>query len=203
MKPSQAAKFAAQSLLDPFETLNSQVAKPLLDEAAFELGSFFGTPKGIGRNPKSIAQEDLQRARNAHKIQEKTKEDQQKSQENVQKLVSSIRQEYTAFQAKESREQSQMKQEMHELQSEVVKLAKTAGVETNAHLEQTPKKVGVIDVKRLTVIVRTLRLKAEESKSGKDLVSARSNAKRSTGMMAWVSGKQMKVHEQGTLQLQG
>ena len=89
------------------------------------------------------------------------------------------------------------------MQQEVAALAKTAGVETKAHLQNNTKKVGKLDIKLLTVIIKFLRFKAGESKSAQELVSQRSNSKRTTGMLAWVSGKQMKIHEQGTLTLQG
>jgi len=70
-------------------------------------------------------------------------------------------------------------------------------------MQNPTKKIGIIDIKFLTKIITFLRLKAEESKSAKDLQAQRQNSKRATGMLAWVSGKQMKVHEQGTLHLQG
>jgi len=92
---------------------------------------------------------------------------------------------------------------MVELQEEIAKLAKTTGVDTKVHMQNPTKKIGIIDIKFLTKIITFLRLKAEESKSAKDLQAQRQNSKRATGMLAWVSGKQMKVHEQGTLHLQG
>ncbi|OGD88571.1 hypothetical protein A2693_03655 [Candidatus Curtissbacteria bacterium RIFCSPHIGHO2_01_FULL_40_12] len=203
MKGANIAKNIAQSAFEPLEALTSQTARPMLEEAGKELGSFFGAPKGIGRNPKAIAQEDLQRARNQQKLEELSEEDDKKSNESVEHLSFEIQNQYRLYDAKTARVQEKLSEEMIALQEEVVKLAKTAGVETKAHLQRSGKKVGILDIKILTTIVRFLRLKAEESKSAQELVSQRSNAKRTTGMLAWVSGKQMKVHEQGTLQLQG
>ena len=207
MKPTQVAKGAARAAFEPLETLKSQVAQPILEEAASELGSFFGAPQGVGKNPQAIAHEELARARNKQKIEEMDAKANQTSQEEVQRLsqrlASEIQNEYRRQETITDKEQKPLKAEMAELQSEVAKLAKAAGVETKAHIETMPKKVGILDIKRLTTIVRYLRIKAEESKSAKELVSQRTNAKRTTGMLAWVSGKQMKVYEQGTLQLQG
>lgn len=199
IKPAQTAKSAAKLTWGSFEDLGreltDQTARPMMDEALKE----FGFPSALGARPKELAQEDLARAREERKIEEMKKEETQKAKAHY----AAVQQEYSSFEQKENKQQRQLKQEVVELQSEVVKLAKAAGVDTKAHLEQMPKKVGVLDIKRLTSIVRFLRIKAEESKSAKDLVSQRANAKPATGMLAWVSGKQMKVHEQGTLQLQG
>ncbi len=200
---ARIAKAVTATAAEPFETLRSQVAKPILEEVGSEFGSFFGAPKGIGRNPSAIAKEDLQRARNEQKLGEMEEKDNQDSQEKAQALYLTIQNEYQSSQTKDSKEQQHLKEEVFELQSEVVKLAKASGIDTKAHLETVPGKIGLLDIKRLTFIVRFLRIKAEESKSAKELVSQRSNAKRTTGMLAWVSGKQMKVHEQGTLHLQG
>jgi len=206
MKPSQVLKNVAQTAFEPFETLSSQLTKPIIEEAAHELGSFFGASKTSG-GAKTIAQEELQRARNRKKIEEMESEDNQTSGEKVSRLSAEIhaviQNEYRTQENRSQREQVPLKEELGELQSEVAKLAKSAGVDTKAHLETMPKKVGVLDIKRLTSIIRYLRIKVEESKSAKELVSQRTNAKRTTGMLAWVSGKQMKVYEQGTLQLQG
>lgn len=199
MKPAQIARTIAQSAFEPFETLKSQVGMPMLEEAARELG--FGS--GFASRPRALAQEDLQRARNEKLLKEKKEEDAKLSQENAQKITAVIQKEYQLHQAKQNRQQEQLHDEMAELQAEIVKLAKTAGVETKAHLQNPTKKIGALDIKILTTIVRFLRIKAEEGKNAKELVMQRSNAKRPTGMLAWVSGKQMKVHEQGTLQLQG
>lgn len=199
MKPAQIAKTIAQSAFEPFETLKSQVGAPILEEAVKELG--FGA--SLASRPRALAQEDLQRARNAEKLEKEGKEDNKTSQERARTLISSLQQEYRQQHIKEDKQQRQLKEEVVELTSEVVKLAKAAGVDTKAHLEQMPKKIGVLDIKRLTSMIKFLRVKAQESKSAKDLVQQRNNAKPATGMLAWVSGKQMKVHEQGTLQLQG
>jgi len=127
------------------------------------------------------------------------KEDSKKSAQ----YLSAIKEEYRTFQIKSSQEQSKLIEEVVELQKEVAGLAKSTGLETKVHLQNPTKKVGPLDIKLLTNVIRFLRLKAEESKSAKELTSQRQNAKRTTGMLAWVSGKQMKVHEQGTLTLQG
>lgn len=198
MKPTQAVKAAARIGWDALEDIAfEKTTKPVISEIGNELGTFLGAR--FGRNPQAIAQEDLQRARDEKEIQKKQEEDKKKSGEQIQ----AIHQEYRLYEVSSQKEQRQLQSEVLEMQSEVAKLAKAAGVETNAHVEQMPKKVGVLDVKRLTTIIRFLRIKAEESKSAKDLVAQRANAKPPTGMLAWVSGKQMKVHEQGTLQLQG
>lgn len=199
MKPSAIAKTTAQAAFEPFEALTRQVAKPLIEEAAAELGGFFGSPRGLGSGPRSIAAEELKRAREEQRLEELNNQDQKHSEESAQH----VRSQYREHGAKEGKEQKELQEQFVELQSEVVKLAKAAGVETKAHLETKPKKLGILDIKRLTSIVRFLRIKAEESKSAKELVNERANAKPPTGMLAWVSGKQMKVHEQGTLQLQG
>ena len=200
---AKLAQNAAKMAFEPLETLHSQVTKPIFDEAAKELGSFFGSPQAVGKYPKSIAQEELKRARDEQKLAQMQGEDEKTSQLDAQKVFASIKQEYRLYEAQVNRHQESAKQEFLELQAEIAKLAKSAGVETKAHLENTPKKVGILDIKRLTHIVRYLRIKADESKSAKDIVAQRQNAKPQTGMLAWVSGKQMKVHEQGTLQLQG
>jgi len=199
MNTKAAAANAAKFVYEPLETLTSQVAKPLLTDATNELGAFFGRPKNIGSRPQSIAHEDLERARNEQKLSEMEKNDNDCSKEAISKIV----QEYREYHIKVSRQDESMKQQVEELQDEVEKLAKSAGVDTKAHLENVPNKVGVLHIKMLTTIIKSLRIKADESKSAKDLVSQRSNSKQTTGMLAWVSGKQMKVHEQGTLQLQG
>ncbi len=199
MNIKSTAKSARQIIQDPLETLTSQVAKPILDEALSEFGAFFGTPKNLGTRPKSIAQEELARARHEQELNELKEKDEKNSHDHISKIV----QEYKMYDAKTDRQNETLKQEVEQLQEEVVKLAKTAGVDTKAHLENVPQKVGVLHIKMLTTIIRYLRIKAEESKSAQELQSQRQNAKRSTGMLAWVSGKQMKVHEQGTLQLQG
>ena len=199
MNLKKVASSASQLITDPFETLTSQVAKPIFDETVSELGSFFGAPKNLSQRPKSIGEEELTRARNEQKLQDLSKKDQQNSKDNYTKII----QEYKSFDTKSEKHQQALRQEVVELQEEVVKLAKASGVDTKAHIENVPKKVGTLHIKVLTSVIRTLRIKAEEPKSAKDLVVERQNVKRTTGMLAWVSGKQMKVHEQGTLTLQG
>src|SRR3989338_7298343 len=78
MKPTQVAKNAARAAFEPLETLKSQVAQSMLEEAASELGSFFGAKRGVGKNPQVIAHEELQRARNRQKIEEMDNDDNQK-----------------------------------------------------------------------------------------------------------------------------
>lgn len=203
MKTSNFAKSTLQSALDPLETLRSQVAKPIMEEAANELGGFLGIRRGIGANPREIAAEELKRAREKEKLDEEDNWDKENSQRTAQKVAVSIKEEYKSQARHFDKEQASLRGEFGKLQEEVAKLAEVAGVDTKAHLETPSKKIGVLDIKRLVWIVKYLRIKTEESKSAKDLVAQRSNAKRTSGMLAWVSGKQMKVHEQGTLMLQG
>lgn len=199
MKPAHAAKTAAMAAINPFEELNKQAIKPIFEEAAFELGGFLGSP--LSHKPKTLAQEDLKRARDEQKLEEMKIEDSKKSHEATTKILEV----YTGFEQKTENNNNQVVEQIEELKAEVVSLANVAGVDTKAHLENTPKKgkTSLQTIKLITVIIRTLRIKAEESKSASELVSQRSNAKRPTGMLAWVSGKQMQIHEQGTLQLQG
>ncbi len=96
-----------------------------------------------------------------------------------------------------------MREEVMGLQEEIAQLAKTATIETKVHMQNPTKKVGIIDITFLTKIISFLKIKVEESRSAKELQAQRQNTKRTSGMLAWVSGKQMKVHEQGTLHLQG
>lgn len=194
----KAAQSAAKIFSEPLETLRSQVA-PFADEFGAELGPFVGGSRPFGSRPKELAREDLQRARQQEKIQKLQKEDSEKSAQ----YLSAIKEEYRSFQIKSDKDQSKLQEEVVELQKEVAGLAKSARLETKVHLQNPTKKVGPLDIKLLTSVIRFLRLKAEESKSAKELMSQRQNAKRTTGMLAWVSGKQMKVHEQGTLTLQG
>ncbi|MDO8486958.1 MAG: hypothetical protein Q7S45_01505 [Candidatus Curtissbacteria bacterium] len=185
---------AARAVLDPFETLTENFA-PMGQDILKQMG---GDRLGFGR-PQTIGKEELARERKKKELQEKEKEDDQNSQKTYELIQTQYREQQTAV----NREQREIKEEVVTLTSEVVKLAKSAGVDTKIHLETLPKKIGVIDIKRLTAIVRFLRVKATEAKSGSELVSQRKNAKRTTGMLAWVNGKQMKIHEQGTMQLQG
>lgn len=200
MKTSQVAKSVGQTLLDSFEYINDQTSKPMLDEALHEFG--LGAPR-FGKRPQELAAEELKRARDEKKIEKETAADEQNSKERSQKIIAKLQSEYQQQEIKSNKQQEQFQVQVVELQAEVAQLAKTVGVETKAHLEQVPKKIGILDLKRLSSIIRYLRMKAEDAKSASELVTQRSNAKRTTGMLAWVSGKQMKVHEQGTLQLQG
>ncbi len=200
MNTAKTAKNAAKFALDPFEALTSQaapIAKSFLDEAGEQA---FGLFKGarFGPKPKEIAGEELKRARNQQRIEEMQAADRQASEENRK----AIRDLYKESRQEASRDQNELKQQLSDLTQEVVSLAKASSQETKIHLQNTPK-VGKVDITFITFVVRLLRIKAEESKSAKDLVSQRASAKPGTGMMAWVTGKQMQIHEQGTLQLQG
>ena len=99
----KAAVNAAKIFSEPFETLRSQVAKPLADEFGAELGSFFGSPKRLGKNPKTLAQEDLQRARQQEEILRLQKEDSKKSAQ----YLSAIKEEYRSFQIKNENNQTE------------------------------------------------------------------------------------------------
>lgn len=202
MKFGQTTKKTLQSALDPLEVLTNQVGRGVVEEAIHELGGFFGSDNNIGTRPREIAFADLQRARKQEEIKKMEESDTEKSKETAFRLQATIN-EYSKYDAKINNEQNQMKAEFGELKTEIVKLADISGVKTNVHLETTPNKIGILDLKRLTAIIRFLRFKAEESKSAKDLVVGRQNAKETTGMMAWVSGKQGKIYEQGTMTLQG
>lgn len=199
MSTAKAGKTAAKFTFDQLETLGSQLkpqVQPFIDEARDEIMGFFKSPR-IGGKPKELGHEDLARAREHKKIEEVKHEDDAHSEERAREILAMYRE--SAHEA--IRENNELKAEHEELKEEVVKLAKASGVETNIHLQNSPK-VGKIDISFLTFIIRTLRVKAEQSKSASDLVVERTQIK-ATGMNAWVSGKQMKIHEQGTMQLQG
>ena len=194
----KAAINAAKIAREPLETLRSQAA-PFLGEAQNELFPF----KSISRQSRSLAEQDLKRARQKKDLEKSEAADDESSEQRAREVASVMRQEYARYEMQSNKEQTQFKTEITELKQEIAKLAQTTGVETKVHMQNTNKKVGIIDIKFLTKIVTFLRLKAEESRSAKDLQAQRQNSKRATGMLAWVSGKQMKVHEQGTLHLQG
>lgn len=199
MNTAKTAKNAAKLALDPFEALSSQaapLAKSFLDEASEQAFGFFNGPR-FSPKPKEIAGEELKRARNEKKLDEMKAQDEQVSKEHT-KAIKNI---YLEARQESRKDQAELRQELSELTHEVAALAKTTGQETKIHLQNTPK-VGKVDITFLTFFVRLLRIKAEESKSAKSLVNERRTAK-STGMLAWVTGKQMQIHEQGTLQLQG
>lgn len=195
----KAAINALKIAREPFETLKSQ-ASPFANELKNEL---FGSFKSINSQPRSIASEELRRARQKKEIEKSQAEDDENSNTKAREIVNLVKQEYQKHDAKVSKEQEALQEEVAELQAQITKLAKAAQVETKAHLQNPTNKVSAVDIKFLTRIVTLLTIKAEQSKSGKDLQMQRANAKRTTGMLAWVSGKQMKVHEQGTLTLQG
>ncbi len=197
MNTLKTAKNAAKFALDPFEELSTQ-AKPFFDEARQELAPFFG--KGtFGSKPKEIGKSELSRAREAEKIEEMKKEEKQETQF----VMSKWKEQYREFESKTRSSDNQMQREVQELQQEVANIAKTAGVNTKVHLESVPKRVGILDIKRLKSIIFLLRIKADQSKSASELVNSRKGAKRTTGMLTWVSGKQGKIYEQGTMTLQG
>ena len=199
MNTTKTAKNAAKIALDPFEALGSQaapLAKSFLDEAGEQAFGFFKSAR-FSQKPKEIAADELKRARNQQRIEEMQAADKQASEEHRR----SVRDLYQQTRQEGKREQSELKQELSELTQEVVALANTVGQETKIHLQNTPK-VGKVDITFITFVVRLLRIKAEESRSAKTLVNERRSAK-TGGMMAWVTGKQMQIHEQGTLQLQG
>ncbi len=205
MNSVQAAKNAAKIIGEPIETLKDQLA-PIGDEARRELMGFI--PNSLqGRKSQEMANEELKRARDAEKIKGMRQESDIQSNEDVNSItiaIQAIRAEYEGQASKtQDQEQRELKTEIAALQEEIAALSKIVGEPTNVHLENTPKKVSAIDIKRLTAIVKTWRVKAKVSKDASDLVAQRQNAKPATGMLAWVSGKQMKVHEQGTMQLQG
>lgn len=202
----KGSKVGKQILTDTLETLESQLAKPILNEAISQFGGFVGYEKRLSRRPTSLAQEDLKRARSEQEIKQMNESDNNQSEAHAGEVLEHMREfvnhQYQQSALQNDREQQELRSEFLELQEEVAKLAETAGVQTKAHLENPPTKIGLLDIRRLTFIVRYLRIKAEESKSAMELVDERQEAK-TTGMLAWVSGKQMKIHEQGTLTLQG
>lgn len=199
MNTAKTAQRAAKLALDPFEALTSQaapLAKSFLDEAGEQAFGFFKSAR-FNSKPKEIAGEELKRARNQMKIEEMQAADKQASEEHrrsVKDLYAQARQEAKI-------NQTELKQDLQARTQEVVSLANTVGQETKIHLQNTPK-VGKLDITFMSFVVRLLRVKAEESKSAKFLVNERRSAK-TGGMLAWVTGKQMQIHEQGTLQLQG
>src|SRR3989344_103285 len=206
MKTAQAAKTIKTIGEATFVTLVSGLVGPILDEAKRELGlgSFIGSKDSISSRPREMGQEEIKRARVEKELGEKTEADDYSSGQKAAELTL-ILQEYRNhdFNNGNSKEQRVLKEEFVELREEVAKLAEASGVKTTAHMETPPQKIGILDIKRLKSIIKDLTAKVEDSKNGKDMVAQRTNAKRTTGMMAWVSGKQMKVHEQGTLTLQG
>lgn len=199
MNTAKVAKSAAKFTYDQLETLGTQLKPqltPFVDEARDEVLGFFSNTR-LGNAPRELAKEQLKRAREEQELARQKDEDNLKSSEQI----SEIRALYVHSSQESAREQNGLKTEHEELKTEVAKLAKAAGVDTKIHLQNSPK-VGKIDIGFITFIIHTLRVKAEQSRSAKDLVAERQQVK-ATGMLAWVSGKQMKIHEQGTLQLQG
>lgn len=196
MQPQKAVKSAAKLLFDEIEEFEP---KKFLDEASREL-NFFSSPR-LGAKHQEIAKSELSRARQEQKLQGQNAEDKNNSEEKAHQIQEVLAQ-YREVRVTGSRQQTEYKKDMAELTDEVVKLAKASGIDTKVHLKNSPK-VGKMDISFLTFIIKTLRVRAEESKSAKDMVGERANAKRTTGMLAWVSGKQSKIYEQGTMTLQG
>lgn len=199
MKATKAVN-AARNVFEPLgETLKEQVLNPIGREGLDQILGFFGQE---ARNHQSgtLAQEDLKRAREEKKLEELSTEDKQ----NSQKIIESIKVEYKSSESAQNRQEQPLRQELEELTVQVVELAKTAGVESKIHLQNTSKKerTSILTIKLIKAIIRTLTLKAKEAKSASELVVQRNNTK-TTGMNAWISGKQGKIYEQGTLQLQG
>ena len=195
-----------QVIREPLETLTKKVAQPILEEAGRELEGFFGVRHNLKGINQEIAAEELRRAREEIELKNLGEKDDQNSDQKVQELqgrISVIKEQYHQQKVNSQKQEGEFREEYFELSEEIAQLAKTTGVETKVHLQSNSKKVGILDIKLLRWIIRFLKIKAEESKSAQELISQRSNAKRTTGMLAWVSGKQMKVHEQGTLHLQG
>ena len=206
MKTAQAAKTIKTIGEATFETLGSGLVGPILNEAKRELGlgRFLGSKDSISSRPREIGQEELKRARTQEKLEEDIGQEKAES-DTAAAHVARMLNEYRSHESNNgnSKEQKALKEEFVELREEVAKLAEASGVKTTAHMETPPQKIGLLDIKRLKSIIKDLTAKVEDSKNGKDMVAQRENAKRTTGMLAWVSGKQMKVHEQGTLTLQG
>lgn len=199
MNTTKTAKIAANFLQEPLEALVSY-AKPkaFLEEARKEIFPFLDKTAFTGK-PQEIAKQDLDRARHEENLKQMASEEQKDSQASIML----IKQQYSTHESRVDAHDQSIRKEFTQLQTEIAGLATASGVSTKAHLETVPTKVGVLDIHRLTSIIKFLRFKVESGKAASDMVNERQNAKRTTGMLAWVSGKQMKIHEQGTLTLQG
>lgn len=199
----KAAKNVIGAFEDTFDTLSEQF-NPLAQEAGRELFGFMGE-NGLSGRSQTGAKEELQRARNEKAMKKAESEDNADSNNKAQEVMTHIKQTYKDFQTQQNAEDNKVNREISQLEEEVVKLAKASGIDTKIHLQNNAQKgkSSLQTLKLLTHIIKIMRIQADKSKSASELVSQRSNAKRPTGMMAWVSGKQMKIHEQGTLQLQG
>jgi hypothetical protein len=198
MKANKAVGALRDSFESVTETFKEQLLDPMVREAGDELLGFLGEDAPF-RRKGTLAQEDLKRAREQKRLEELSAQDRQ----NTQKIIESLKLEYRNSETQRKQEEGPIRQDIEELTVQVVELAKTTGVESKIHLSGSRKeKVSILTIKLLRTIIKTLTLKAKEAKSASELVVHRSNAK-TTGMLAWVSGKQMKIHEQGTMQLQG
>lgn len=207
-QPAQKATKAATKQLigafeDTFDVFRDNL-NPLGQEAGRELFGFFGE-NGLSSRPQTGAKEELAYARKEKAMKKADSEDHAKSDSKAAEVMREIKQSYKEFQTQKNAEDKKVNQEIGQLEEEIVKLAKASGVDTKIHLQNNAQKgkSSLQTLKLLTQVVKTMRIQADKSKSASELVSQRNNAKRPTGMMAWVSGKQMKIHEQGTLQLQG
>lgn len=199
MKAGKAVSAVRDSFESVTETFQDQVFNPILREAGDELLGFLGKDVS-SRGKGTLAQEDLKRAREQKNIEQLNAQDSQKTRQ----ILEALRIEYRNSETQQKQQEQVVLQEVEELTVQVVELAKTTGIDSKIHLQGSRKeKVSILTIKLLRAIIKTLTLKAKEAKSASELVTQRSNSKRTTGMLAWVSGKQMKVHEQGTLQLQG
>lgn len=201
---TKQVKNAAQILRDPVEGINDEIFRPILDEAKREVLDFFPSTL-VAKNTREIAHGELAQAREQKKLQQKNAQDQAESEEkalHIREQLHMIQMEYRKSDTIEAKNVQEITVQVDELKTEIAQLSKLAGVNTKAHLENTTKKAGLMDIKRLTNIVKTLKARAEEVKNANEL-QAQAPAKQTSGMMAWVSGKQMKIHEQGTLTLQG
>ncbi len=205
MNATKTAKNAAKIIREPLETLKDQLG-PIGEDAKDQIMGFFPETL-IGKRQHEMASADLKRAREEQKLKEMKEESDNHSEQEAQSVAAAIRAIQEEYRTQSSRTEEQIQQDLKAeivaLQQEIAELSKIVGKPTTAHMEAIPKKVGAIDVKRLTTIVKTWRIEAKKSKDAQDMVAQRQNSKPATGMLAWVSGKQMKIHEQGTMQLQG
>src|SRR3990167_5923629 len=168
MKTAQAAKTIKTIGQATFETLGSGLVGPMIDEAKRELGlaSLLGSRDSISSRPKEIGQEELKRAREEKELGERTESDDYSSDQKAAELTL-ILQEYQNHDSNNNngKEQKALKEEFIELREEVAKLAHASGVKTAAHLETPPQKIGLLDIKRLRLIIKDLTAKVEDSKN--------------------------------------
>src|SRR3989344_3921789 len=113
MKPFKTAKTIAQTALNPFEALGSNLVRPMGEEALRELG-FFGSRNSLRRNPQEMAKEDLQRAREDKKVKEMDEEDSKNSEQTAQQIHAKMQEQYKSHLAKTNQEQRQLHEEVIE-----------------------------------------------------------------------------------------